>query len=90
MSPFRPLVRLPTATALAIIGGLAIGDLRPLARLEAHPGDPTLLGLKNLSGEAWHGQLSDGRSLLLEPGRTCNLAALQQLRTGLGPITLHR
>ena len=70
---------------------LASPDLhRPLARLEAHPGDPTLLGLKNLSGEAWHGQLSDGRSLLLEPGRTCNLAALQQLSTGLGPITLHR
>ena len=70
---------------------LASPDLhRPLARLEAHPGDPTLLGLKNLSGEAWHGELSDGRSLLLEPGRTCNLAALQQLSTGLGPITLHR
>ncbi len=70
---------------------LASPDLRqPLARLEAHPSDPALLGLKNLSRDPWQGQLSDGRTLVLEPGKTCNLAALQQLSTGLGPITLHR
>jgi eukaryotic-like serine/threonine-protein kinase len=70
---------------------LANPDLRqPLALLEAHPSDPALLGLKNLSRDPWPGLLSDGRSLVLEPGRTCNLAALQQLSTGLGPITLHR
>jgi hypothetical protein len=28
--------------------------------------------------------------MVLEPGRTCNLAALHVLRTPGGPITVHR
>ena len=63
---------------------------RPLAVLEAHPSDPALLGLKNLSGEAWQAELAGGRTMVLEPGRTCNLAALHVLRTPGGPITVHR
>ena len=70
---------------------LAAIDLhQPLARLDAHPSDPSLLGLKNLSQEAWMADLSDGRTMVLEPGRTCNLAALRQVRSAAGPITVLR
>jgi DNA-binding helix-hairpin-helix protein with protein kinase domain len=61
---------------------------QPIGRLEAHPSDPTLLGLRNLSGEPWQATLNDGRTLRLEPGRTCNLAALQDIRTSAGTLTL--
>ena len=63
---------------------------RPLAQLEAHPSDPSLLGLKNLSSAAWQAELVGGRTMVLEPGKTCNLAALQGLRTPGGVITVHR
>jgi DNA-binding helix-hairpin-helix protein with protein kinase domain len=61
---------------------------RPLAQLEAHPSDPTLLGLRNLSADPWTVTLNDGRALRLEPGRTCNLAALQDIHTSAGMLTL--
>ena len=63
---------------------------RPLARLVAHPSDPSVLGLQNLSDSRWQGLLLDGRRLELEPGKTCNLAALQQLDSSEGAITLLR
>ena len=70
---------------------LAVIDLHhPVARLEVHPSDPDLLGLKNLSGEAWQVELSDGRTIVLEPGKTCNLSGLQKIRTTTGPVTLLR
>jgi len=49
-----------------------------------------VLGLQNLSAEPWQGQLNNGQSFELAPGKTCNLAALQQLHSGAGPITVHR
>lgn len=70
---------------------LAGEDLRsPLARLVAHPSDPALLGLQNLSASRWQGQLRDGRTIALEPGKTCNLAALQQLHSCAGAIHVVR
>jgi len=70
---------------------LANEDLRhPLARLVSHPSDPTLLGLQNLSAHRWQGELSNGQSIDLDPGKTCNLAALQQLRSSDGPINVLR
>ncbi|NBW63887.1 MAG: protein kinase, partial [Synechococcaceae bacterium WB4_1_0192] len=66
----------------------AIDLHQPLARLDAHPSDPSLLGLKNLGQEAWMADLSDGRTMELEPGKTCNLAALQDIRTSAGTLTL--
>ena len=60
----------------------------PLAQLEAHPSNPTLLGLKNLSSQPWQAEWTDGRSLLLEPRQTCNLAALRTIRTSAGTITV--
>jgi len=62
----------------------------PLARLVAHPSDPALLGLQNLSDHSWQGVLSSGASLTLEPGQTCNLAALQQLHSSAGSIVVVR
>ncbi|MFM2204975.1 MAG: hypothetical protein RLZZ560_370 [Cyanobacteriota bacterium] len=63
---------------------------QPLARLVHHPEDPQLLGLQNLSGEPWPGQLNNGQPFTLAPGKTCNLAALQQLHSSAGPITVLR
>ena len=62
----------------------------PLAKLVAHPTDPNLLGLQNLSSTRWHGHTTSGQSLELDPGKTCNLAALQQLDTNAGAILVLR
>ncbi len=62
----------------------------PLARLVAHPTDPNLLGLQNLSSSRWQGRTTGGQSLELDPGKTCNLAALQQLDSSAGPILVLR
>ena len=59
----------------------------PLAVLVAHPTDAALVGLRNLSDAPWQGQLPNGQRLEVEPGKTCNVAALQQLSTPAGPIT---
>ena len=46
-----------------------------------------MVGLRNLSDAPWQGQLPNGQRLEVEPGKTCNVAALQQLSTPAGPIT---
>ena len=62
----------------------------PLARLVAHPSDPNLLGLQNLSTSRWRGRTTTGQSIELDPGKTCNLAALQQLDSSAGAILVLR
>ena len=62
----------------------------PLARLVAHPSDPNLLGLQNLSSRRWRGRTTTGQSIELDPGKTCNLAALQQLDSSAGAILVLR
>ena len=62
----------------------------PLARLVAHHSDPTLLGLQNLSTSRWSGRTTSGQSIELDPGKTCNLAALQQLDSSAGAILVLR
>jgi hypothetical protein len=62
----------------------------PLARLVAHPSDPAVLGLQNLSTSRWSGRTTTGQSLELDPGKTCNLAALQQLTSSAGAILVQR
>ena len=70
---------------------LAPEDLhQPLAAVVAHPEDPTVLGLRNLSGSPWRAALLDGRSLEVEPGKSCNVAALHSLHTVVGSVLLHR
>lgn len=61
---------------------------RPLARIVPHPDDPSLLGLRNLSGTPWQVELSSGRPLTLAPDRSCNLAGLRRLETPMGAVTL--
>jgi DNA-binding helix-hairpin-helix protein with protein kinase domain len=66
---------------------LASEDLRrPLARVVAHPGDARLLGLRNLSATAWSADRSDGLQVPVEPGKSCNLAALSWIHTAAGSI----
>ena len=62
----------------------------PIARLVGHPSDPGLLGLQNLSESRWHGRTLAGQSIELDPGKTCNLAALQQLHSSAGAILVRR
>ena len=98
--PQALLLQLPQAQVVAAAGNelhlhhfdpLAAPSLEaPLARLVAHPSDPTLLGLQNLSAHPWQGVLSSGASLTLEPGRTCNLPPLQQLHSNTGVIQVLR
>ena len=63
---------------------------QPIASLVSHPSDASILGLRNLSHSSWHGQLRNGQPITVEPGKTCNIAALQQLNTEAGPITTLR
>jgi hypothetical protein len=67
-------------------------DLRqPLARVVAHPSDPRIVGLQNLSTQCWQAELSNGERLVVEPQKTCNLAALRRLHTEAGAVmALHR
>jgi DNA-binding helix-hairpin-helix protein with protein kinase domain len=73
------------------VDALAPEDLhQPLAAIVAHPEDPGVLGLRNLSGSPWRAALLDGRSLDVEPGKSCNVAALHSLHTPMGRVQLHR
>ncbi|MEB3263706.1 MAG: protein kinase [Synechococcus sp.] len=98
--PPLPRLQLPAGVVLASPGNdvhlhhldpLAVEDLRhPLARVEAHPGDGRILGLRNLSGERWIVELGAGEQVPLEPGKTCNLAPVRRVTTPAGSITVVR
>ena len=61
---------------------------QPIARVVAHPSDPTLLGLRNLSNQPWRATAAGGQQHAVDPGKTCNLAALHQLDTPWGAVHL--
>ena len=61
---------------------------QPIARVVCHPSDPTLLGLRNLSNQPWRATAAGGQHYAVEPGKSCNLAALQQLDTPWGAVHL--
>ena len=61
---------------------------QPLARVVAHPNDPKLLGLQNLSDQPWRATATGGQGYAVHPGKTCNLAALHQLDTPWGAMCL--
>ena len=61
---------------------------QPLARVVAHPNDPKLLGLQNLSDQPWRATATGGQGYAVNPGKTCNLAALHQLDTPWGAMCL--
>ncbi|MFN9545785.1 MAG: protein kinase domain-containing protein [Cyanobacteriota bacterium] len=58
----------------------------PLARVESHPRDGRLLGLHNLSEQDWHVELVEGGTVVVAPGRRCNLARVARIHTHLGSI----
>jgi hypothetical protein len=59
---------------------------QPLARITAHPSDPSLLGLCNLTDSPWEVELEHGRRMVVEPGRSCSLAALRRVNSRAGVI----
>ena len=68
---------------------LAPEDLaQPMARVEAHPSRPALLGLRNLSGHPWTLQRTGGEAITVAPGETGSLTGAEALHTGLGVITI--
>ena len=61
---------------------------QPLARVVAHPSEPSLLGLRNLSSQPWRVMAAGGQQHGVQPGQTCNLSALLQLDTPWGAVRL--
>ena len=60
----------------------------PLARVEAHPRRPDLLGLRNLSSHPWTLVLSSGETVTVSPGETGNLATAIQLSGAAGRVLI--
>jgi DNA-binding helix-hairpin-helix protein with protein kinase domain len=98
--PPPPVLRVPQGEVVAAAGTTLHrhhfdplhppqGDA-PLAELVAHPSDPAILGLRNLTRETWRAVLSHGEALEIGPGRSVNVAALAQVLTPEGPITPQR
>jgi DNA-binding helix-hairpin-helix protein with protein kinase domain len=99
-APLPPPPRLRAAAALVSVAAgnelhphhldpLAPEELEaPLARVEAHPQRPRLLGLRNLSSEVWSLGLAGGEEIRVAPGETGSLARAETLRTGAGVITI--
>ncbi|HWG03716.1 MAG TPA: hypothetical protein VG271_01755, partial [Beijerinckiaceae bacterium] len=64
--------------------GASIILAEPVGRIEQHPTNTEILGLHNLSAEAWTGQLRDGNVLPVAPGKTVRIV------DGLGVDFGHR
>ena len=62
----------------------------PLASVEAHPVNASILGLKNLTMQTWTAELENGETSSVGPGQRCNLSLVTRLRTPFGPIELLR
>lgn len=68
---------------------LALENLdAPVARVEAHPRDPRILGLLNLGDRPWSADLADGGTVEVKPGRRCNLNRAMRIHTDLGVIEM--
>ena len=64
--------------------GAAISLAEPVGRIEQHPTNAEILGLHNLTGEPWTGQLQNGNLLPVAPGKTVRVV------DGLGVDFGHR
>ena len=97
--PVPLLLMLPCAKVIAADGNelhahhfdpLANEDLNhPIGRIVEHPQDKTIIGLKNLSNHSWQARLHNSNWIDLEPGKICNLAALDKINCSAGSIILH-
>jgi serine/threonine protein kinase len=61
---------------------------QPLARVVAHPDDPSLIGLRNLSDAPWRARLIGGGERRLDPGQSIKLTVLTLLETPLGTVVV--
>jgi hypothetical protein len=61
---------------------------QPLARVEAHPSRPGLVGLRNLSPHPWTLTLAGGETITVAPGETAGLARSRELRSAAGQIRI--
>jgi DNA-binding helix-hairpin-helix protein with protein kinase domain len=62
----------------------------PVAEVVAHPSDASILGLRNCGPSPWQVTLLQGQQLQVEPGRSCNLAAVAELISHDGPVRIDR
>lgn len=62
----------------------------PVGRIQAHPSDPHIFGLENLSTQAWSATYSNGQSMEVPPGKRCSLNNLIKINTNLGVVALER
>jgi hypothetical protein len=88
-------LRFPSGASLALAEGARLNagdtfhqDATPdtvVAEVSSHPGDPSVLGLKNLTLQVWSATLANGEQRQVEPGRSIRLAT--GTRIDFGPIT---
>ena len=76
-----PLTVGSKVTAYHVLGMTAAAT-SPAAEIVRNPDDPTVLGLKNLTGAAWTAWTPDGGQRRLEPGRSVRLAAGTSIQIG--------
>ena len=63
---------------------------QPLAEVVAHPSEAAILGLRNCGPTPWQVTLVQGQELQVEPGRSCNLAAVAAIVSDDGLIRIER
>ena len=55
---------------------------KPIAEVTRHPQNPSRWGLKNLGGETWAAIAGDGRSAIIDPGRSIPLKLNTRIQFG--------
>lgn len=70
----------------ALLG--ARGRRLPVADVVTNPGDPRVLGLRNLTTLPWSGLLADGRPATVEPGRSVRLVVGTRMTVGVIEVAI--
>lgn len=60
----------------------------PYGLICAHPFDPAIVGIKNLSTHTWIAELTNGNRVEVKPSKSCNLSLVQRLYTPEGQVEL--
>jgi hypothetical protein len=66
----------------------ATGDGGSVAEVSAHPNEPGVFGLKNLSQKVWRATLASGRQVQIDPGRSIRLEAGVRIDFGAAEGTI--
>jgi RsiW-degrading membrane proteinase PrsW (M82 family) len=70
------------------VDGAAPGD--PLAEIVGHPTDRHVVGLRNLSGDAWTAVVAAGEEQIVRPGQSLRLAPGVRLMVGTTKLTIEK